>query len=46
MKFENIKVFNFENSFRGMRNLKNSWDKSDSIFSNSNSNNIEKLIIF
>ena len=47
MKFENIKVFNFENSFRGMRNPKNSWDKSDSIFSNSNSNSndIDKLII-
>ena len=45
MKFENIKVFNFENSFRGMRNPKNSWDKSDSIFSNSNSNDIDKLII-
>ena len=43
MKFENIKVFNFENSFRGMRNPKNSWDKSDSIFSNSN--DIDKLII-
>ena len=45
MKFKNIKVFNFENSFRGMRNPKNSWDKSDSIFSNSNSDDIYKLII-
>ena len=32
MKFENIKVYNFENAFRGMRNPKNSWDKSDSEF--------------
>ena len=32
MKFENIRVYNFENAFRGMRNPKNSWNKSDSIF--------------
>ena len=32
MKFENIKVYNFEGAFRGMRNPKNSWDKSDSCF--------------
>lgn len=32
MKFENIHVFNFENAIRGMRNPKNSWDQSDSIF--------------
>ena len=32
MKFENIKVFNFEGALRGMRNPKNSWDKSDSFF--------------
>ena len=32
MKFENIKVFNFEGALRGMRNPKNSWDKSDSSF--------------
>lgn len=30
MKFENIKVYNFEGAFRGMRNPKNSWGKSDS----------------
>lgn len=30
MKFENTKVFNFENAIRGMRNPKESWDKSDS----------------
>ena len=32
MKFENIKVFNFENALRGMRNPKNSWNQSDSYF--------------
>ena len=32
MKFENIKVYNFEGAFRGMRNPMNSWDKSDSWF--------------
>ena len=28
MKFENIKVYNFENALRGMRNPKNSWKES------------------
>ena len=32
MKFEKIRVYNFEGAFRGMRNPKNSWDKSDSFF--------------
>ena len=32
MKFENIKVYNFEGALRGMRNPMNSWDKSDSWF--------------
>lgn len=36
MKFENIKVYNFEGAFRGMRNPKNSWDKSDSQFGATN----------
>ena len=30
MKVENIKVVNFDNAFRGMRNPKNSWKLSDS----------------
>lgn len=30
MKFENTEVFNFEGALRGMRNPKESWDKSDS----------------
>ena len=32
MKFEKTWVGNFEGAFRGMRNPKNSWDKSDSFF--------------
>ena len=32
MKFENTSVYNFENALRGMRNPKQSWDKSDSIY--------------
>ena len=36
MKFEHTEVWGFEHAFRGMRNPKNSWDKSDSIFSISN----------
>ena len=33
MKLENLKAFNFEGAFRGMRNPMNSWNRSDSIFS-------------
>ena len=29
MRFENTEVFNFEGALRGMRNPKESWDKSD-----------------
>ena len=32
MKFINTQTFNFEGAFRGMRNPKNSWAKSDSTF--------------
>lgn len=32
MKFENIRVYNFEHALRGMRNPKNSWHLSDSMF--------------
>ncbi len=34
MKIENLQTFNFEGAFRGMRNPMNSWNKSDSIFTN------------
>lgn len=30
MRFDNTEVFNFEGAIRGMRNPKESWDKSDS----------------
>lgn len=32
MKFENTKVYNFEGALRGMRNPKDSWDRSDSYY--------------
>ena len=32
MKFQNTEVWGFEHAIRGMRNPKNSWDKSDSYF--------------
>ena len=32
MKFNNVKVYNFENALRGMRNPKDSWYLSDSEF--------------
>lgn len=33
MKFENTEVFNFDGAIRGMRNPKESWNKSDSWYS-------------
>ena len=32
IKIENDEVFGFEQAIRGMRNPKNSWDKSDSVY--------------
>ena len=32
MKFQNTETWGFEHALRGMRNPKNSWDKSDSFF--------------
>lgn len=32
MKIEQINIYNFQNALRGMRNPKNSWEKSDSVF--------------
>lgn len=43
MKFEHIKVYNFEGAFRGMRNPLNSWNKSDSFFGMINLNNIREI---
>ena len=36
MKFENTEVWGFKHALRGMRNPKNSWDKSDSKFTLAN----------
>lgn len=32
MKIENTRVYNFEGTFRGLRNPLESWHKSDSFF--------------
>lgn len=39
MKFEKTEVWGFEHALRGMRNPKNSWDKSDSVFHYARSKN-------
>lgn len=39
MKFENTKVWGFENALKGMRNPKESWDKNDSKYCIVNKNN-------
>lgn len=36
MKFENTEVWGFEHALRGMRNPKNSWNKSDSYYDDNN----------
>ena len=40
IKIENIEVCGWEAAIRGMRNAKESWDKSDSIFKDENGNSI------
>lgn len=42
MKFERTRVMNFEGAIIGLRNPKNSWDKSDSFFGLLNLNDIEQ----
>lgn len=42
MKFENIRVMNFENALRGMRNPKESWNLSDSYFGLESADNISE----
>ena len=32
MRFENTDVWGFKGALRGMRNPKNSWDRSDTVF--------------
>ena len=43
MKFENVKVYNFEGAFRGMRNPMNSWPLSDSYFGMINTNSMYEV---
>jgi hypothetical protein len=40
MKIENVEVYGFRRSLHGMRNPKNSWDKSDSTFYGNTTNGI------
>ena len=40
IKIENILVFGWEAAIRGMRNAKESWDKSDSLFKDENGNSM------
>ena len=42
MKFENTRVYNFENALRGMRNPLNSWAKSDSEYGLCSTENISR----
>ena len=44
MKFENTEVCNFEGALRGMRNPKESWNKSDSYYGN-NEVGLESYVI-
>ena len=44
IKLENVKVFNFEGAFRGLRNPMNSWHLSDSIFGIMDENEIDLAI--
>lgn len=44
MKFENVRVMNFEGAFRGMRNPLESWDKSDSIFGIFTDKELEEML--
>lgn len=34
IKINNIEIFNFDGAFRGLRNPMNSWNKSDSYWTN------------
>ena len=44
MKFENIRVMNFENALRGMRNPKESWNLSDSYFGFESVDNVSERV--
>ena len=48
MKFENTQVWGFEHAIRGMRNPKESWNKSDSFdcFKSEDDNGMPRLCQF
>lgn len=45
IKIENVDVFGWEAAIRGMRNPKNSWDKSDSVFYNADNVAVEDRLL-
>jgi hypothetical protein len=45
VKFENTEVFNFEGALRGMRNPKDSWDKSDGYYTCQSPNRNARYIV-
>ena len=45
MKFENTSVCNFEGAFRGLRNPKESWDRSDSTYGYTETPLIEDTVV-
>ena len=45
MRFENTEVMNFEGALRGMRNPKNSWERSDSSYCATSTNNCNTCLI-
>lgn len=46
IKVENINIWGFEHAIRGMRNPKNSWEKSDSWYERGTENNIDRECYF
>lgn len=45
LKIENTEVMGWEHAIRGMRNPKNSWEKSDSVFAPRMSSSLRRLCI-
>ena len=43
MKFENVRVYNFEGAMRGMRNPMNSWNRGDTVHGYHDSNSVHNL---
>lgn len=44
MLIDNVKVMNFDNALRGMRNPKNSWQRSDSYFGIGSVEDVNRLV--